>query len=314
VGSSAQQHLANLREADCARYENCESPNGWGASDDGRGGRPALGNGGQRVAHAYEGSAAGAPPGDRPAAGTLAGVSSIDSAREGVLAFGDSITHGGGPLQRDIASQSWAQWTARGLGLPFTSYAVDGARLDEVAAEQLTAWRLRSARPGARYDLGCLYAGVNDVRTPGWDAAAFGARYRQVLGVLAERCDRVLALTLPHDLGRPRAARTVEEANREIEAAAGGLGALVVDLRDLGGPEHVAADHIHPTAFGQIEIAERALDVLERAGADVKVRPSELIIPKARTPVRVAGARARYAGASARVLAKAAAARMLRRR
>ena len=36
-------------------------------------------------------------------------------------------------------------------------------------------------------------------------------------------------------------------------------------------------DHVHPTAFGQIAIAERVLDVLERDGMTVKVRPSALI-------------------------------------
>jgi len=37
------------------------------------------------------------------------------------------------------------------------------------------------------------------------------------------------------------------------------------------------ADHVHPTAFGQIAIAERALDVLEGDGMRVVVRPSSLI-------------------------------------
>ena len=36
-------------------------------------------------------------------------------------------------------------------------------------------------------------------------------------------------------------------------------------------------DHVHPTAFGQIDIAERALDVLAFDGARVEVRPSSLI-------------------------------------
>ena len=47
--------------------------------------------------------------------------------RLGVLAFGDSITNGGGELQWGVALQSWALWTARGLGLPYTGFAVDGA-------------------------------------------------------------------------------------------------------------------------------------------------------------------------------------------
>ena len=48
----------------------------------------------------------------------------------GVLAFGDSITNGGGELQWGVALQSWAMWVARGLGLPFTSYATDGTQHD----------------------------------------------------------------------------------------------------------------------------------------------------------------------------------------
>ena len=47
--------------------------------------------------------------------------------RLGVLAFGDSITNGGGELQWGVALQSWALWTARGLGLPYTGCAADGA-------------------------------------------------------------------------------------------------------------------------------------------------------------------------------------------
>jgi hypothetical protein len=36
-------------------------------------------------------------------------------------------------------------------------------------------------------------------------------------------------------------------------------------------------DHVHPTAFGQVAIAERALDVLAADGMTVRVRPSALI-------------------------------------
>ncbi len=36
-------------------------------------------------------------------------------------------------------------------------------------------------------------------------------------------------------------------------------------------------DHVHPTAFGQIDLAERALDVLAGDGMPASVRPSSLI-------------------------------------
>jgi lysophospholipase L1-like esterase len=193
--------------------------------------------------------------------------------RLGVLAFGDSITNGGGELQWGVALQSWALWLARGLGLPYTGCAVDGATAAHVVGEQIPAFTARTAHPDARYDVGCLYVGVNDVRGPGWDPAGFERDVEAALAFLRERCDRQLACTLPLDLGRPRAGAKVEEANAVIERS----GALLVDLRDFGARNRVMVDAVHPTAFGQIAIAERALDVLAADGLTVRVRPSTLI-------------------------------------
>ena len=199
------------------------------------------------------------------------------SGRYGVLAFGDSITNGGGELQWGVALQSWALWVARGLGLPFTTYAVDGARARDVVREQIPAYVARTALPQARYHLGCLYIGVNDVRAPDWDPAAFAADQAEAVAFLRARCDRVLVATLPEDLGRPRA--DVRAANAVVLAA----DALVLDLRGFGARNLVMTDHVHPTAFGQVAIAERALDVLAAAGMEVRVRPSTLIAPGRRT-------------------------------
>jgi lysophospholipase L1-like esterase len=197
--------------------------------------------------------------------------------RLGVLAFGDSITNGGGELQWGVALQSWALWTARGLGLPYTGFAVDGASAAGVAGEQIPRFRSVFAHPDARFDIGCLYVGVNDVRALDWDELRFEERVGVVLAFLRERCDRVLVLTIPLDLGRPRAGPAVAEANAVIERAAMEHGALVLDLRGFGARNLVMADAVHPTAFGQIAIAERALDVLAADGMTVRVRPSTLI-------------------------------------
>jgi lysophospholipase L1-like esterase len=196
--------------------------------------------------------------------------------RLGVLAFGDSITNGGGELQWGVALQSWALWVARGLGLPFTGYAVDGATVREVAASQIPACLARSPS-GARYELGCLYIGVNDVRSLDWDPVEFAALFRTALGFLQERCDRVLTMTAPLDLGRPRAGAKVRELDEVIERVAGDIGGLVVDLRPWGARNFVMTDHVHPTAFGQIDIAQRALAVLARDGMRVEVAPASLI-------------------------------------
>ncbi len=201
----------------------------------------------------------------------------VGDCRLGVLAFGDSITNGGGELQWGVALQSWALWTARGLGLAFSSYAVDGALTADVPAHQIPGFERRAAHPGARYELGCLYIGTNDVRGSAWDARAYAVELDAALDFLAARCDRVLTVTLPLDLGRPRAPTNVAQCNGAIEATARRHGALVLDLRAFAARNLMMADHVHPTAFGQIAIAERALDLLAAAGARVVVRPSTLI-------------------------------------
>ncbi len=195
----------------------------------------------------------------------------------GVLAFGDSITNGGGELQWGVALQSWALWVARALGLPFTNYAVDGARARDVVLEQIPAWLSRTAHPQARYELGCLYIGVNDVRADDWDPAAFERHFCEALGFLGDRCDRTITLYLPLDLGRPRATAEVAQANGAVERSAARLGVLTVDLRGFRGRRVVMADHVHPTALGQIAIAERVQHVLAADGLPAKVMPSELI-------------------------------------
>ena len=196
--------------------------------------------------------------------------------RLGILAFGDSITNGGGELQWGVALQSWALWVARGLGLPFTGYATDGATVRDVVDAQIPACLARSPA-GARYEVGCLYIGVNDVRSVDWDPVEFAALFRTALGFLHERCDRVLTVTAPLDLGRPRAGTKVGDLDEVIFRVAGELGALVVDLRSWGARNLVMTDHVHPTAFGQIDIAQRALAVLARDGMRVAVAPASLI-------------------------------------
>jgi lysophospholipase L1-like esterase len=232
--------------------------------------------------------------------------------RLGILAFGDSITNGGGELQWGVALQSWAQWTARALGLPLTNFAVDGARVKHVAGAQLRAARKRSANPDARYDLGALHIGVNDVRALDWDPDAFAADLAVVLDHLAERCDRVVVLTIPLDLGRPRAGAKVEVANGLIEVAARERGAIVVDLRGFCGRRVMMADHVHPTALGQVAIADRVVGVLGREGMKVFAKPSSLVYYETTRTGRLRGDLT-YAYRHAKITAKDARLRLLGR-
>jgi len=195
----------------------------------------------------------------------------------GVLAFGDSITNGGGELQWGVALQSWAMWTARGLGVPYSGYAIDGARIDDVLEIEIPRFRAATLDPNARFDVGCLYIGVNDVRGIDWDEEYFEPRYREALSFIAARCERTLTATIPLDLGRPRAGAKVEDANRLIERVAADVGSLVIDLRGFKGRRLLMADQVHPTAFGQIAIACKALEVLAADGAEVRVDPWTLV-------------------------------------
>jgi lysophospholipase L1-like esterase len=195
--------------------------------------------------------------------------------RLGVLAFGDSITNGGGELQWGVALQSWALWTARCLALPYSGYAVDGASVHHVVTEQLPGF-ITQTGGSRRYDVGCLYIGVNDVRSVDWDPESFTSDHAQALDFLTQRCDRVLTLTAPLRLGRPPADAKVPSLNAIIRCNAAAHGTLVVDLDDFGARNQVMVDYVHPTAFGQIAIAERALAVFAADGLPARVSPTAL--------------------------------------
>src|SRR4051812_41870038 len=189
--------------------------------------------------------------------------------RLGLVALGDSITVGEGNMVCGVPCRSWALWLAQALDLPFTSRAVNGVGVGDVLRGQLPLVR-------ERYDIGCLYAGVNDVRLPDWDAASFERDLGATAAGLAGRCARLLLVTIPLDLGRPPAGAKVREANSAIRRVAAAHGAAVAGLEDLAGWTLVLPDVVHPTALGQIEIADRAAAAL---GAPVRPSASIEAIP-----------------------------------
>ena len=174
--------------------------------------------------------------------------------RRGLDALGDSITNGHGEPALGVPMQSWAQWLAEALDLPFTKLARDGARVAELRRDLLP----RVAGP---YDVGCLFIGANDARASDWEPRGFEADVRAILAVLAEACERLLVCTVPADLGRPRAGASARQATAILRAAAADHGAAVVELEDLSGLRWVLPDAVHPNAIGQLEIADRAARV-----------------------------------------------------
>ncbi|MEA2287542.1 MAG: hypothetical protein QOJ21_3585 [Solirubrobacteraceae bacterium] len=176
----------------------------------------------------------------------------------GLVALGDSITNGHGEPALGVPAQSWAQWLAEALEMPFTKLAVDGAQTADVLRGQVP--RLRGP-----YDVGCLYAGVNDVRSLTFDAAAYERDLRAIATAVAGASDRLVMCTLPVDLGRPRAAPKPHRAGAIVRRVAAGLGAVVVELDDLAGAPWLLPDAVHPTAVGQLELADRAARALGAA-------------------------------------------------
>jgi hypothetical protein len=141
---------------------------------------------------------------------------------------------------------------------------------------------LNSLAPGVQALREEIDAAIRRVLDRGWfvlgpEGKAFERDFASALAFLAARCERTLTLTAPLDLGRPQAGLKVRELNATIVGAAAGARALVVDLSDFRARNWVMADRVHPTAFGQIAIAERALDLLAGDGAPPAVRPSTLI-------------------------------------
>ena len=178
-----------------------------------------------------------------------------------LVALGDSITRGRGMVPAFGADpRSWAAWLAEAMGLPFLNLAADGAVSSDVRNVQLP--RL------VECSVATLYIGANDARSVGFEADRFSADVAEVIAGLERTASRVVVLTIPLDLGRPPAG-AVEPVNATLRRLAAVH--AVVSLDDFGGWRHVLPDAVHPTALGQVEIADRVARVL-----GVEPLPSEV--------------------------------------
>ncbi|HEU4975499.1 MAG TPA: GDSL-type esterase/lipase family protein [Baekduia sp.] len=172
-----------------------------------------------------------------------------------VLGLGDSITCGPEEGAYGVPPRPWAQWLAEALDLPFHRVAEPGTLTPWIAAHLLP-------RARHRYALACVHVGTNDVRSVDWDPSAYAEALQAILTTLAGRARRVCVATVPLDLGRPRAGAKVADLNAIVRRLAAGAGATVVPLDDLRGWRLLFPDAVHPTALGQLEIAERAAAAL----------------------------------------------------
>ena len=202
----------------------------------------------------------------------------------GLVAVGDSITRGSGDSMMGVRMQSWALWLAEALQMPYTCLAVDGARAHDALLTQIP--RLQGP-----YDLACVYVGVNDVRTPGWDQQAYRADLESIAAALAGQARVRLLVGLPPAIGRPPAPlAAIEQANLSIVEVADRHGALTVAQRSVGGRELTLPDQVHLTARGEARLALLAAERLSQAGlaADTGLLREALQPPGTRTRLRYA--------------------------
>jgi lysophospholipase L1-like esterase len=172
-----------------------------------------------------------------------------------LVAAGDSMVH---------AADSWPEWLARAMSQELRRVSANGARADDVLGQV-------EALGSERYDVACLSVGGNDALFD-WDPDRYAERLDRILAILRAHADRVVAATVTRSLGGfPGSGRELGRRVDEVNAALRGSGVLLTSGEDLTGPRLLQADRIHPTAAGQLVLADRAA-----AALGVTPLPSEL--------------------------------------
>lgn len=228
---------------------------------------------------------------------------------QGVVAIGDSIVNGHGDMLLGVQCQSAALWLAQAGDWAFTKYAVGGSTSQRIVDEQLP-------RLGGDYAVGVMNMGANDVLFD-YDADRLAANLDQAAKAMRAVCEHVVILTLPAVLGQvpgapPVRRQRVAQVNELIRSTAATHELLVLDVSDFHGPRLLRADRVHPTALGQLEIADRAAALLRSNGVAVPVQPSSIPLGHPDGRLRP-GFLAGYARGSVVQSAKASAKRLLRR-
>lgn len=160
-----------------------------------------------------------------------------------LLALGDSITDGHTDSMVRVPGLGFGQWVADSLEYSYTRYARGGFTSGDILAQLLPKVR-------AQYDLAVLSVGANDViqRLP---MGQFEANAESVIAHLSSHAGRLAVLSVPQST----------TATRILGDVAAAHGAVMVDAT-LQGARLMSSDGIHPTALGQLELADRVAAAL----------------------------------------------------
>lgn len=218
------------------------------------------------------------------------------------VALGDSLTEGIGDGDEMRGHRGWADrlaehLAAAGPGVNYANLAVRGRVASQVRAEQL------APAVALRPDFATVFAGVNDLLKPGFDAAAAEGHLEAMFAELTGAGAVVATLTFPDiarlvPLARPLAPR-VADFNDRIRAAAARHGVIVADTAAYDvttDPRLWSTDRLHPSEIGHERIAACAAHALGLPGSDTSWSLPLPVLP-APGPLRSAAHEVRWAGA-----------------
>ncbi len=206
--------------------------------------------------------------------GVPAGAGAADEAPREAVAGGSRRARGGCVTRRAASSPSAtrsptatasrrsASTRSRGRSGSPRSSSSRSRSSPSTARRRPTCSASRCRGCGGRTTSPASTLGVNDVRGLDFDAAAYERDLRAIAAAARAASGRLVLCTLPEDLGRPRAAPKPAQASAIVRRLATETGAGVVALDDLAGAPWLLPDAVHPTAVGQLEIADRAARVL----------------------------------------------------
>lgn len=191
------------------------------------------------------------------------------------VALGDSSTEGLDDPDGQGGYRGWADRFAEHVAsaaspdLLYANLAVRGRLAAQVRQDQLP--RALELQP----DLATVFAGVNDLLRPSFDADAVGADLEAVLAALVDAGATVLTITTPDPgwvmpLVRPLRSR-VAALNDRVREAARRTGALVADVgatQVASDPRMWSADRLHANSLGHERIAAALAEALGLPGAD----------------------------------------------
>lgn len=202
-----------------------------------------------------------------------------------LVAVGDSIVNGFTHPLAGIPALGCGQWVAASIDYSYTRYAKGGWTTAQILAEKIPLVH-------RDYDIAVVSIGTNDAAKK-LPLDQFETDARRVLTAVHDHAARVAVLSVAYD-------RTYSD---RLAAVAADLGSTMVDSR-LTGSRLIRADRVHPTAIGNLELADRIADALE-----LGVRPSAEWTTTRIPPTYFVG----YGFASIRPAAKKVAKRMLGR-